>query len=138
MFGKLKIERTKGLILMDKKNSFEITIRNDQVNELEARLSLTCWPVRQTVDDWSQGVPLHYVQEIVDYWLHHYDHWRLARRLNQWSNFRTEIDGVDIHFMQLRSGSAEAKSLILTNGWLGSVVEFLKVISPLTEPEAFE
>ena len=118
-------------------NSYKIIVSNSAINELKVRLSHTRWPDKERVDDWSQGIPLHYVQEVVDYWLHNYDHHRLAKRLNQWSNFCTEINGVDIHFIHVRSSSIGAKPLILTHGWPGSVIEFLKVIEPLTEPQAF-
>jgi pimeloyl-ACP methyl ester carboxylesterase len=86
------------------------------------------------VEDWSQGIPLAYVRELCEYWRTSYD-WRAAeRRLNAVSQFRTEMDGLAIHFLHARSPHAGALPLLLTHGWPGSVVEFLKVVGPLTEP----
>jgi len=85
------------------------------------------------VDDWSQGVPLAYVQEVCAYWAEGYD-WRAAEaRINARPQFRTRIDGVDVHFLHVRSTHAHARPLILTHGWPGSIVEFLNVIDPLTQ-----
>jgi pimeloyl-ACP methyl ester carboxylesterase len=88
------------------------------------------------VDDWSQGVPLAYVQDLCRYWARHYD-WRATEaRLNGLGQFRTGIDGLGIHLLHVRSPHADALPLVLTHGWPGSVVEFLKVIGPLTDPPA--
>ncbi len=113
---------------------FEITISEDTIADLRERLSRTRWPEAETPDDWSQGIPLAYTQSIVQYWQDSYDMQRLAKRLNAYPNFLTEIDGLDIHFMHIQSSQADAKPLLLTHGWPGSVVEFLNVIGPLTEP----
>lgn len=114
---------------------FEVTVSDETIADLKQRLGNTRWPEAETPDDWSQGIPLAYSQEIIAYWLDQYDMQRLANRLNTYDNFLTEIDGLDIHFLHIRSSHANAKPLILTHGWPGSVVEFLKVIGPLTEPQ---
>ncbi len=113
---------------------YEISISDDCVQDLRARLQATRWPEAETPDDWSQGIPLAYTREVVDYWANQYDMQRLAKRLNAYPNFVTEIDGLDIHFMHVRSSHAQAKPLLLTHGWPGSIVEFLKVIPALAEP----
>ena len=113
---------------------FTISIDDDTIDDLRRRLSATRWPEAETPDDWSQGIPLAYTQAVVEYWNSEYDMQRLATRLNAYPNFLTEIDGLDIHFMHIRSSREDAQPLILTHGWPGSVVEFLKVIGPLTEP----
>ena len=85
------------------------------------------------MDDWSQGVPLDYVRELCDYWRDGYDWRRAESQLNAIPQFRTELDGVEIHFLHARSPNEDALPLLITHGWPGSVVEFLKVIGPLTE-----
>src|ERR1700704_2479776 len=115
---------------------FRIDIREGDLTDLRDRLRRTRWPERETVDDWSQGIPLSYVQELCAYWRDEYDMQRLAQRLNRYPQFRTEIDGVEIHFLHIRSPHDGATPLIMTHGWPGSVVEFLNVIDPLTEPTA--
>jgi pimeloyl-ACP methyl ester carboxylesterase len=114
---------------------FTIAIDDDIIADLRRRLSATRWPEAETPDDWSQGIPLAYTQAVVEYWNTEYDMQRLATRLNAYPNFLTEIDGLDIHFMHIRSSREDAQPLLLTHGWPGSVVEFLKVIGPLSEPE---
>ena len=115
---------------------FTIEISDAEIEDLRQRLAHTRWPEAETPDDWSQGIPLAYTQEVVRYWQTEYDMQRLANRLNAQPNFLTEIDGLDIHFMHIRSSHDNAEPLILTHGWPGSVVEFLKVIEALTEPQA--
>jgi len=112
-----------------------ITVEDSAIADLRERLSRTRWPDAETPDDWSQGIPLGYVQEVAEYWRSSYDMNRLADRLNAYSHFTTTLDGVDVHFLHARSSNPNAKPLILTHGWPGSVVEFLKVIGPLTEPQ---
>jgi len=114
---------------------YTVTIDDDTVADLRRRLAATRWPEAETPDDWSQGIPLTYTQAVVQYWHSEYDMQRLATRLNAHPNFITEIDGLDIHFMHIRSSRPDAQPLLLTHGWPGSVVEFLKVIAPLTEPD---
>lgn len=104
------------------------------VKHLKDRLTHTRWPESETVSDWSQGVPLAYQQELCDYWANDYDMHRVERMLNAYPQFLVNIDGVDIHFLHVRSPHAEASPLILTHGWPGSVVEFSKVIGPLSDP----
>jgi pimeloyl-ACP methyl ester carboxylesterase len=112
---------------------FRVAVPEDELDDLRARLERTRWPEREPVDDWSQGVPLAYVQELCDHWAHGYD-WRATEaRLNALPQFRTEIDGLGIHFIHVRSPSPDALALLLTHGWPGSIVEFLKVIGPLSE-----
>ena len=113
---------------------FTVTISDHVIEDLQRRLAATRWPEAETPDDWSQGIPLAYTKRVVDYWRTEYDMQRLANRLNAYPNFLTEIDGLDIHFMHVQSSQDDAKPLLLTHGWPGSVVEFLKVIGPLTEP----
>ena len=113
--------------------SFRIEVAEAELDDLRDRLRRTRWPERETVDDWSQGVPLEYLEELCDYWAHEYD-WRTTEaRLNALPQFRTEIDGLGIHFIHLRSDSPDAIPLVMTHGWPGSIVEFLKVIGPLAE-----
>jgi epoxide hydrolase len=113
---------------------FEIQIADAELDELRRRLRATRWPDSETVTDWSQGIPLAYVREVCEYWADNYD-WRATeKRLNGFPQFRTEIDGCDIHFMHVRSPQAEARPLIITHGWPGSVVEFHKVLGALTDP----
>ena len=112
---------------------FRVAVPEAQLDDLRERLARTRWPPREVVEDWSQGVPLAYVQELCDYWAHDYD-WRATEaRLTAFPQFRTEIDGLRIHFLHVRSRNADALPLILTHGWPGSIVEFLKVVEPLAE-----
>jgi pimeloyl-ACP methyl ester carboxylesterase len=114
---------------------FRIDIPEADLDDLRDRLRRTRWPEPEPVGDWSQGVPLAYVRELCDYWRSAYD-WRAGEaRLNRFAQFRTEIDGVDIHFINVRSARDDAMPLLITHGWPGSVVEFGKVIGPLTDPE---
>lgn len=115
---------------------FQIATSQSELDDLQARLALSRLPEKETPDDWSQGIPLDYVREIVDYWQNGYD-WRKGEsRINQFPQFRTELDGLGIHFLHVRSPEENALPLIMTHGWPGSVVEFLKVIGPLTNPAA--
>jgi len=115
---------------------FRIEIPEDQLRDLRERLERTRWPERETVDDWSQGVPLAYLRELCAYWADGYD-WRATEaRLNALPQFRTEIDGLGIHVVHVRSPHRDALPLVITHGWPGSIVEFLKVIGPLADPTA--
>ena len=112
---------------------FRVDVPEADLVDLRERLQRTRWPEREPVDDWSQGVPLAYLRDLCDYWAHGYD-WRATEaRLNALPQFRTEIDGLGIHFIHVRSRSPDALALVLTHGWPGSIVEFLKVIGPLSE-----
>ena len=115
---------------------YTINVADEEIERLKSRLENSRFPEKETTDDWSQGAPLAYVKNITDYWLNQYDFKRLESRLNKYENLITEIDGVDIHFMHIKSNNADAKPLLLTHGWPGSVVEFLKVIEGLTEPQS--
>lgn len=114
---------------------FVISISDQQITDLNNRIANTRWPDAETAADWNQGVPLAYVKELVQYWGEQYDQQRLANRLNAFNNFKTNLLGLNIHFMHIRSSNPNARPLLLTHGWPGSVVEFLKVIGPLTEPQ---
>ena len=114
---------------------FVISISDQQITDLNNRIANTRWPDAETAADWNQGVPLAYVKELVQYWGEQYDQQRLANRLNAFDNFKTNLLGLNIHFMHIRSSNPNARPLLLTHGWPGSVVEFLKVIGPLTEPQ---
>ncbi len=116
---------------------FTLSTTDAELDDLRRRLRATRWPDRETVDDWSQGVPLAYVQEVCAYWADGYD-WRATeKRLNAFPQFKTEIDGLDIHFIHVQSAEAKARPLVLTHGWPGSIVEFHKVIGPLTDPAKY-
>lgn len=115
---------------------FRIETSEAELEDLKTRLALTRWPDRETPDDWTQGIPLAYMQEIHDYWLNHYNWPERLARLNQWPGFMTELHGLPVHFLHVRSPEAAAMPLLLTHGWPGSIVEFQKVIGPLTDPVA--
>ncbi|HZK99556.1 MAG TPA: alpha/beta fold hydrolase [Caulobacteraceae bacterium] len=115
---------------------FTLAIPQGELDDLAARLERTRWPDRETVDDWTQGSPLAKVQALCAHWKDGYDWRRCEARLNGLGQFKTEIDGLDIHFLHVRSKHADALPLIITHGWPGSVIEFMKVIGPLTDPEA--
>ena len=106
------------------------------LDDLKLRLARARFPERETVSDWSQGVPLAKLRALVAYWRTDYDWRRCEAVLNGFGQYRTEIDGLDIHFLHIRSGHPDALPIIITHGWPGSVIEFLKVIGPLTDPTA--
>jgi hypothetical protein len=114
---------------------FQVHIPQEAIDDLRRRLALTRWPDQETVTDQSQGVQLATMKELVRYWQTDYD-WRKAEaKLNALPQFVTRIDGVDIHFIHVRSRHPNALPLIMTHGWPGSVFELLKVIGPLTDPD---
>jgi pimeloyl-ACP methyl ester carboxylesterase len=113
---------------------FEIGFPQEKVDEMRRRIAATRWPERETVDDDSQGVPLATMQELARYWATDYDWSGCEARLNDLPNFVTEIDGLDIHFVHVRSPHDDALPLVVTHGWPGSVIEQLKIIGPLTDP----
>ncbi len=115
---------------------FTLAVPQTQLDDLNRRLDGARWPERETVDDWSQGVPLSALQDLVAYWRNAYDWRKCEARLNALGQFVTEVDGLDIHFLHIRSPHADAAPLILTHGWPGSIVEFLDCIGPLTDPTA--
>ncbi|HEY7050933.1 MAG TPA: epoxide hydrolase [Mycobacterium sp.] len=115
---------------------FRIAVPDSLLADLHQRLAGTRWPEPECVDDWSQGMPLAYTRELADYWADGYD-WRAREGLlNRFDQFTTEIDGLDIHFIHQRSPQDDALPLVMTHGWPGSIVEFHKVIEPLTDPTA--
>jgi epoxide hydrolase len=114
---------------------FRVRIDDAAIEDLRSRLARTRFPDREPVQDWSQGTPLSYVQELCGYWQRDYDMRRLEKRLNAYPQFRTEIDGVAIYFLHVRSPHENALPLVMTHGWPGSVVEFLGSIQALTQPE---
>jgi pimeloyl-ACP methyl ester carboxylesterase len=115
---------------------FQIHASAADMDDLRRRLHATRWPEQETVSDWTQGAPLAYVKQVCDYWANVYDWRRREARINAFPQFRTEIDGLGIHFIHVRSPNPAAAPLILTHGWPGSIVEFLKVIPLLTDPTA--
>jgi pimeloyl-ACP methyl ester carboxylesterase len=106
------------------------------LDDLRQRLARARWPEREPVDDWSQGVPLARLRALVDYWRTDYDWRRCEALLNGFDQYRTEIDGLGIHFLHVRSPHPDALPVIITHGWPGAVIEFLKTIGPLTDPTA--
>lgn len=115
---------------------FRIAVPEADLTDLRDRLGRTRLPAPLPGDDWSAGVPVAYLRELVDHWRDDFD-WRDAeRQLNAYPGFTTAIDGTTIHFLHIRSKSDSATPLLLTHGWPGSIVEFLDVIGPLTDPEA--
>src|SRR3954453_8621768 len=123
--------------MSDSITPFTIAVPEEQLDDLRRRLHSARGPEAETVDDWSQGIPLTYVQELCRYWADDYD-WRASEaRLNRFPQFRTEVDGLGIHFIHARSPHEDAFPLVITHGWPGSIVEFHKVIEPLTNPTAF-
>ena len=115
---------------------FRIHIRDKDLVDLRRRLAATRWPEKETVADDTQGVPLATMRELVRHWQTSYDWRKIEARLNALPQFMTEIDGLDIHFIHVRSRHDNALPLIVTHGWPGSVIEQLKIIDPLTNPTA--
>lgn len=113
---------------------FRVDIPESALEDLKERLARTRWPEAEAVDDWSQGMPLAYTQELARYWEQEYDWRRWERKLNSWDQFTTVIDDIDIHFLHIRSPHENALPMIMTHGWPGSIVEFHKIIDPLVNP----
>ena len=116
----------------DAMRPFHINIPEADLVDLRRRLAATRWPEKETVTDDSQGVPLAMLQDLVRYWQTDYDWRKVEARLNALPQFITEIDGLDIHFIHVRSKHENALPMIVTHGWPGSIVEQLKIIEPLT------
>jgi pimeloyl-ACP methyl ester carboxylesterase len=115
---------------------FRVSFSDAELTDLRRRVNATRWPERETVTDDSQGVPLAMMQDLAAYWGTEYDWTKCEAKLNALPNFLTEIDGLDIHFLHVRSQHANALPLIITHGWPGSIIEQLKIIEPLTDPTA--
>ena len=115
---------------------FQLEIPEEQLDDLRRRIAATRWPTKELVADRSQGVQLATIRALADYWANEYDFGRVEARLNALPQFTTEIDGVDIHFIHVRSPHENALPLIMTHGWPGSVIELLETIGPLTDPTA--
>jgi pimeloyl-ACP methyl ester carboxylesterase len=115
---------------------FHVEVPEEALTEMRRRIAATVWPERETVPDSSQGVPLATMQELARHWVTDYDWRRCEAQLNALPQFVTEIDGLDIHFLHVRSQHAEALPLIVNHGWPGSIVEQLKIIDPLVNPTA--
>jgi pimeloyl-ACP methyl ester carboxylesterase len=115
---------------------FQVNVRDADLTELRRRIEATRWPERETVADASQGVQLATIQKLARYWATEYDWRKVEARLSSFPQFITEIDGLDIHFIHVRSKHENALPLIVTHGWPGSIIEQLKIIEPLTNPTA--
>ena len=116
---------------------FSIRIPESDLDSLQQRLAATRWPDAETPSDWTQGLPLAYAQELCDYWQNDYQWREREAYFNGFPQFLTELDGLDIHFIHVQSAEAQARPLLMTHGWPGSVVEFHKVIGPLVDPVAY-
>jgi pimeloyl-ACP methyl ester carboxylesterase len=117
---------------------FKLAVPQSQLDDLNQRLDLTRWPEKECVADWSQGTPLDQLQALTGYWRRGYDWRRCEARLNALGQFKTEIMGLDIHFLHVRSTRADALPLLITHGWPGSVIEFMGVIEALANPPVGE
>jgi pimeloyl-ACP methyl ester carboxylesterase len=115
---------------------FRIDVPLAELDDLRDRLARTRWPDSLPDVGWSRGVPLDYVKELAEYWRTKFDWRKQEARLNEFPQFTTEIDGANVHFLHVRSPESAALPLVLTHGWPGSVVEFMNVIGPLTNPRA--
>ena len=116
---------------------FHVEIPQEDLDDLKRRILATRWPTQETVTDASQGVQLSTMQALADYWATKHDWRKVEARLNSFPQFLTEIDGVDIHFLHIRSKHEDALPMIVTHGWPGSIIEQLKIIGPLTDPESY-
>lgn len=116
---------------------YTVAIPEAELTDLKQRLANTRWPEPEAVTDWSQGIPLSYTREMAEYWQNQYDWRRWESKLNSWPQYMTEIEGIDIHFLHVRSPHENALPLVMTHGWPGSIVEFHKIIDQLTDPTRF-
>ncbi len=115
---------------------FSVHIPQEKLADLKRRVLATKWPDKETVADQSQGVQLSTMQKLANYWATKYDWRKCEAKLNSYPQFITNIDGVDIHFIHVRSKNPNALPVIITHGWPGSIIEQLKIIGPLTDPVA--
>jgi pimeloyl-ACP methyl ester carboxylesterase len=116
---------------------FRINISDEDLADLRRRIEATRWPEKETVADFSQGVPLATMQKLARYWVEEYDWRKVEAKLNSYPQFITNIDGLDIQFTHVRSKEKNALPVIVTHGWPGSIIEQLKIIDPLTNPTAY-
>ncbi len=121
----------------DSIRTFHIHVSEEALADLRKRIAATRWPDKETVTDASQGVQLKTMRELARYWATDYDWRKTEAKLNSYPQFVTNIDGVDIHFIHVRSKNPKALSVIITHGWPGSIIEQLKIIGPLTDPTAY-
>src|SRR5690348_14024332 len=117
--------------------SFRVDIPDEAIADLRRRIAATRWPSKELVADRSQGVPLAPLQELARYWATDYDWRKCEAKLNALPQFLTEIDGLDIHFIHVRSKHERALPVIISHGWPGSILEQIKLVGPLTDPTAF-
>jgi hypothetical protein len=115
---------------------FRVDVPEEDLDDLRRRIEATRWPSKELVEDRSQGVQLATMQALARYWTTDYDWRKCEEKLNALPNFITEIDGVDIHFIHVKSQHENALPLIMTHGWPGSVIELLETVGPLTDPTA--
>jgi len=115
---------------------FKVHVPQAELDDLKERLANARWPDKEPVTDWSQGVPLAKAQALAEYWRTHYDWRRIESTLNGLPQFRTQIDGLGIYFIHVRSKHENALPIILTHGWPGSIIEFMQVVGPLVDPTA--
>ena len=115
---------------------FRVSVPETELTDLRKRILATRWPERETVADATQGVQLATMQSLADYWANEYDWRKIEAKMNALPQFVTEIDGLDIHFIHVRSKHENALPLIVTHGWPGSIIEQMKIIEPLTNPTA--
>ncbi|WP_231462793.1 epoxide hydrolase N-terminal domain-containing protein, partial [Sphingomonas sp. URHD0057] len=116
---------------------FHYRASDNELADLKRRVAATRWPERETVNDTTQGVRLATMQKLADYWAKHHDWSRAEAQLFSYPNFITNIDGLDVHFIHVKSKHANALPVIITHGWPGSIIEQLKIIGPLTDPTAY-
>src|SRR5207253_4820038 len=116
---------------------FQANFPEAELTELRRRINATKWPERETVTDATQGVQLATMQNLARYWATDYDWHKCEAKLNALPQFITQIDGLEIHFIHVRSKQPNALPLIITHGWPGSIIEQMKIIGPLTDPTAF-
>jgi len=121
----------------DEIRPFKVSIAEAQLADLRKRVKATIWPERELVADASQGVQLATMMKLADYWANSYDWRKIEAKLNSYPQFITNIDGLDIHFIHVKSKEKNALPIIITHGWPGSIIEQLKVIGPLTDPTAY-
>jgi pimeloyl-ACP methyl ester carboxylesterase len=124
--------------MSDRIRPFQLDFPTGKLDDLRTRIAATRWPTKELVTDRSQGVQLETLQALARYWLDEYDLGRIEARLNALPQFVTEIDGVDVHFIHVKSSHENALPLIMTHGWPGSVIELIDTVGPLTDPTAHE